>query len=72
MAKLRLVYPKRAVDPWQVKVSAHPVATVPHAAANEGGLIHVSDGSAGSPCVAIAIGGQWLVVAATGAEISSS
>jgi hypothetical protein len=68
----RIWYPKRHVDPSQVHVSSHTVATVPEAASNEGRLIHVSDGSAGNPCIAIAIGGQWLVVAATGPEISPS
>ena len=40
----------------------YTVATVPDAAANEGKLIHVSDGAAGAPSLAYSDGTDWLRV----------
>lgn len=41
-------------------LSAYTVATAPAAADYEGRLIYVSDGAAGSPCVAYSNGVSWL------------
>jgi len=38
------------------------VATVPDAASNEGKMIYVSNGAAGSPCLAYSDGTNWLRV----------
>lgn len=42
-----------------VRLPIYTVATVPDAAANTGALIYVSNGGAGSPCVAFSNGSAW-------------
>ncbi len=39
------------------------VATLPAAATNEGRLVRCSNGAAGSPCLAISDGTNWLRIA---------
>lgn len=50
---------------------AFDTAGVPSAAANEGRVIHVSDGDTGSPCLAYSNGTNWLRIA-FGAAIAAA
>lgn len=43
--------------------SSYTVATVPAVAEHKGRVIHVSDGNAGSPCLAYSDGTSWLRIA---------
>lgn len=52
-------------------MSEYTVATVPAAATHKGRLIYVSDGAAGSPCLAYSNGTNWLRVV-FGAAIATS
>lgn len=52
-------------------LSSYTVATVPTAASHAGRLIHVSNGAAGSPCLAYSNGTSWLRVA-FGAAVATS
>jgi hypothetical protein len=45
-----------------VKLRTYTVATAPAAASNARTLIYVSNGAAGSPCVAFSNGTNWLRV----------
>lgn len=47
------------------------VATLPAAADNEGRLVYVSNGAAGSPCAAVSNGTDWLRIA-LGAAVAAS
>lgn len=53
-------------------IPTYTVTTVPAASANTRVLIHVSDGSAGAPCLALSDGTNWKVVATYGATISAT
>lgn len=55
--------------PMQAK--AYDVATKPNANTFAGCIIEVSDGNAGAPCYAIAVGGSWLRLV-TGAAVATS
>ena len=48
------------------------VANVPAAAGRKNAVIKVSNGSAGSPCLAISDGTNWKVLATLGNTIASS
>lgn len=43
-----------------VTMSEYTVATVPAAATHKGRIIYVSNGAAGSPCLAYSNGTSWL------------
>jgi hypothetical protein len=43
-----------------LRLDSYTVATVPAAADHTGMLIHVSNGAAGSPCLAYSNGTSWL------------
>jgi hypothetical protein len=43
-----------------LKASEYTVTTVPSAAAHKGRIIYVSNGAAGSPCLAYSNGTSWL------------
>lgn len=45
-----------------LKLTSYTVATLPSAASNARTLVYVSDGSAGSACIAISDGSNWKVV----------
>lgn len=44
------------------RIESFTVATVPPAADWKGHLIHVSNGAAGSPCLAFSNGTDWLQI----------
>jgi len=43
-----------------IGMSSYTVATVPTAANYTGGIIYVTNGAAGSPCLAVCDGTNWL------------
>lgn len=43
-----------------VKLKSYTVATVPPAASHTGCMIYVTNGAAGSPCMAVSNGTNWL------------
>lgn len=51
--------------------SEYTVATVPAAATHKGRIIYVSNGAAGSPCLAYSNGTNWLRIA-FGAAVATS
>ena len=62
---------KNAVLDDVVRLDSFAVAAVPAAAAHTGKLIHVSNGAAGSPCLAYSNGTSWLRIT-LGAAVAAS
>jgi hypothetical protein len=54
-----------------IKPEPYTVATLPSAAAFDAHLIHVADGDAGDPCLAVSNGTNWLRIA-LGAAVSAT
>lgn len=54
-----------------LRLSEYTVATVPSAAEYKGRLIYVSNGAAGSPCLAYSNGTSWLRIL-LGAAVATS
>lgn len=54
-----------------VRAESYTVATVPAAASHTGKTIYVSDGAAGSPCLAYSNGTNWLRIT-LGAAVAAS
>jgi hypothetical protein len=66
----RLKAVERSIALWRPPV--YTVATAPSAAqATAGAMIYVSDGAAGSPCLAMSNGTSWLRLT-SGAAIAAS
>ena len=53
------------------KLGVYTVATAPDATTHTAGIIFVSDGNAGSPCIAVSNGTSWLRIA-LGAAVSAT
>lgn len=53
-----------------IRFASFAVEDLPDAADNEGRIVRVEDGDAGSPCLAISDGTDWLVIA-LGAAVSA-
>lgn len=53
------------------RLESYTVATVPAAASHTGKLIYVSNGAAGSPCLAYSNGSAWLRIT-LGAAVAAS
>jgi hypothetical protein len=54
-----------------VRFKAYTVATVPPAAGNTGMMIYVSNGAAGSPCMAFSDGTNWKRVDTVATNIAA-
>lgn len=54
-----------------IRPPIYTVASAPSAASNYGALVFVTDGDAGSPCLAVSDGGSWLRIS-LGASISAT